>query len=96
MGTLAANAAVAAGILLAGISLLLFTVGLIAFARLRHGRLLWVSFAFLGLCAQGVLLTLESYADRATIATQAPGQALLFPMLGLAIVLCLYLAVLKR
>lgn len=96
MGVLAANAAVAAGILLAGISFLLFVVGLVAWRRVRHGRLLWVALAFLALCAQGVLLALDAYRRRADIAAGSPGQALLFPLLGLAVVLCLYLAVLKR
>lgn len=96
MGVLAANAAVAAGILLAGIAFLLFVTGLVAWRRVGHGRLLWVALAFLGLCAQGVLLAWDAYQRRAEIATQPPVQALLSPLLGLAIVLCLYLAVLKR
>lgn len=96
MGVLAANAAVAAGILLAGIAFLLCVTGLVAWRRVGHGRLLWVALAFLGLCAQGVLLAVQSYRDRAAIAAAPPGEALLFPLLGLAVVLCLYLAVLKR
>lgn len=96
MGVLAANAAVAAGILLAGIAFLLFVTGLVAWRRVGHLRLLWVALAFLALCAQGVLLALDAYQRRAAIAAQPPGEALLFPLLGLAAVLCLYLAVLKR
>ncbi|HUR61179.1 MAG TPA: hypothetical protein VM286_02285 [Candidatus Thermoplasmatota archaeon] len=96
MGVLAANAAVAAGILLAGIAFLLFVVGAIAYRRVRHARLLWVALAFLALCAQGVLLALEAYARRADVAAGSPVEALLFPALGLAAALCLYLAVLKR
>jgi hypothetical protein len=96
MGALAANAAVAAGLLLAGIAFLLFVTGLVAWRRLRHGRLLWIALAFLALCAQGVALTVTAYQRRAEIAGQPPGEALLFPLLGLLVVLCLYLAVLKR
>ena len=96
MGELAANAAVAAGILLAGISFMLFVTGLIAWRRVGHARLLWVALAFLALCAQGIALAWVAYRDRAAIAAQQPGAALLFPLLGLAVVLCLYLAVLKR
>lgn len=96
MGVLAANAAVAAGILLAGIALLLCVTGLVAWRRVGHARLLWVALAFLGLCAQGALLAWNAYAHRADVATQPAVQVLLFPLLGLAVVLCLYLAVLKR
>jgi hypothetical protein len=96
MGALAANAAVAAGILLAGIAFLLFATGMVAWRRVGHGRLLWVALAFLALCAQGVVLAVDAFQRRAAIADGPPGQALLFPLLGLAVALCLYLAVLKR
>jgi hypothetical protein len=96
MGVWTANLAVASGILLAGIAFLLFVTGLVAWRRVGHARLLWVALAFLGLCAQGALLAWSAYQKRADIATQPPGQALLSPLLGLAIVLCLYFAVLKR
>jgi hypothetical protein len=96
MGALAANAAVAAGILLAGIAFLLCVTGLVAWRRVGHARLLWVALAFLALCAQGVVVALDAYRRRTEIAAAQPGEALLFPLLGLAAVLCLYLAVLKR
>src|SRR5260221_673164 len=72
MGVLAANAAVAAGLLLAGIAFLLFATGLVAWRRVGHLRLMWVALAFLGLCAQGVLLAWNAYQKRAEIAAGAP------------------------
>ncbi|HEX2066234.1 MAG TPA: hypothetical protein VHI93_05410, partial [Candidatus Thermoplasmatota archaeon] len=68
----------------------------VAWRRVGHGRLLWVALAFLGLCAQGAVLAWRAYRDRAALAAGAPQEALLFPLLGLAVALCLYLAVLKR
>lgn len=90
-----ANLAVGAAVLLAGVSALLFAVGLVAYARLRHARLLWVTLAFLLLAVQGALLARLAYHDRAAIAagdSSLTGLALV----GLGIVLALYLAVLKR
>jgi branched-subunit amino acid ABC-type transport system permease component len=90
-----ANLAVGAAVLLGGVATLLFVVGLVSWLRLRHGRLLWVSLAFLFLAVQGVLLTRLAYQDRAAIAA---GDSSLtgLSLVGLGIVLALYLAVLKR
>lgn len=90
-----ANLAVGAAVLLCGVSTLLFVIGLISYTRLRHGRLLWVGFAFLLLAIQGVYLAKLAYDDRADIAGGDSGLASL-SVLGLGVVLALYLAVMKR
>ncbi|HUR25587.1 MAG TPA: hypothetical protein VM327_06200 [Candidatus Thermoplasmatota archaeon] len=90
-----ANLAVGAAVLLCGVSTLLFVVGLLSYMRLRHGRLLWVGFAFLLLALQGVYLAKLAYDDRAEIAGGDSGLASL-AVLGLGVVLALYLAVMKR
>jgi hypothetical protein len=91
-----ADLAVGGAILLAGVSLLLFVVGLISYARVRHGRLLWVAFAFLGLFAEGVILAWLSYASRTDLANDGSFQLPGLTLLNLGVVLALYLAVLKR
>jgi len=90
-----ANLAVGAAVLLGGVSALLFAVGLVAYSRLRHPRLAWVTFAFLLLAVQGFLLARLAYDDRGAIAA---GDSSLtgLAVIGLGIVLALYLAVLKR
>jgi hypothetical protein len=90
-----ANLAVGAAVLLGGVATLLFVVGLMSYMRLRHGRLLWVGFAFLLLALQGFYLAMLAYDDRAEIAGGDPGLVGL-SVLGLGIVLALYLAVMKR
>ncbi|MFA5943402.1 MAG: hypothetical protein WC876_02930 [Candidatus Thermoplasmatota archaeon] len=90
-----ANLAVGAAVLLGGVATLLFVVGLVSYVRLRHGRLLWVGFAFLLLAIQGIFLTKLAYDDRAAIEGGDFGLAGL-SVLGLGIVLALYLAVMKR
>lgn len=97
MSTWTANVAVGAAILLAGISLLLAVVGFVSFGRLRHGRLLWVGFAFLGFAAEGAALAWYAYDGRSELvaATGWP-QLLVLSLLNLGIVVALYLAVLKR
>lgn len=95
MSALAANLAVASAVVLSGLSLLLLAVGLVSYARLRHGRLMWVCIAFLVMAGQGLYLTLLAYQDRAAIAAgDASITTLTFVNLG--IVIALYLAVLKR
>jgi hypothetical protein len=90
-----ANLAVGAAVLLCGVSALLFVVGLVAWSRLRHGRLLWVAFAFLLMAVQGVVLANLAYSQRAAIA--AGGSSLTgLAVVGLGVVLALYLAVMKR
>lgn len=96
MADWAADLAVAAGILLAGIAILLAVLGLVSWRRLRAGRLLWVSAAFAGFAAEGAYLAWLAYERRADVAAGTAGE---FPTLALAnlgIVLCLYFAVLKR
>lgn len=90
MSALLANLAIAFGILLIGVSALLLVVGLVAYYRIKAGKLLLVALAFAGFLVQGILFTLEAYRDRG----QADVPAL--PILSLGIVLVLYLAVLKR
>jgi hypothetical protein len=90
-----ANLAVGAAVLLSGVATLLFVVGLVAWLRLRHGRLFWVSVAFLFLAVQGAVLARLAYAGRAEIAAGDSSLAGL-SVVGLGIVLALYLAVLKR
>ena len=90
-----ANLAVGAAVLLCGVSTLLFVVGLLSYMRLRHGRLLWVGFAFLLLAVQGVFLAKLAFEDRTGIAGGDSGLTSL-SVLGLGVVLALYLAVMKR
>ena len=95
MSAFAANVAVAAAVVLSGISLLLLAVGVVSYTRLRHGRLFWVCVAFLVMAAQGTYLTYLSYRDRGEIASGDYSVATL-AFVNLGIVLALYLAVLKR
>ena len=91
-----ANLAVAAGILLAGLSLLLAVVGLAAARRMHAGKLALVGVAFAGFCAQGVYLTWLAYSRRADVAAGGAGEFPILTLADLGIVLVLYLAVLKR
>ncbi len=95
MGGLQANLAVAVGVLLTGLSLLLLVVGLASYARVRNGKLLWVSLAFLGFAGQGLFFTLDAYARRGELAESLDAMPVLAAV-NLAIVAALYLAVLKR
>lgn len=95
MSAFAANAAVAAAIVLSGLSLALLAIGLVSYFRLRHGRLLWVCAAFLVMAAQGLYLAVLAFRNRADVAAgdlSIGGLA----VVNLGIVLALYLAVLKR
>jgi hypothetical protein len=95
MSTLAANVAVAASILQCGVALVLAAVGGISWARVRHGRLMAATLAFVVLAAQGLVLALAAYQQRGKV---AEGEMLLpwVAGLGLLTVACLYVAVLKR
>jgi hypothetical protein len=95
MSAFGANLAVAAAVILSGVSLLLLAIGVISYTRLRHGRLLWVCIAFLVMAVQGGYLTYLSYKDRGAIADGDVALASL-TCVNLGIVLALYLAVLKR
>lgn len=95
-GAWAANVAVGAAVVLAGISLLLAVVAAVSYARLRHGRLLWVGAAFTGFAAEGCALAWWAYARRADLAAGGSPELLWLAVLNLGIVLALYLAVLKR
>jgi hypothetical protein len=90
------NAAVAVAVLLSGVALLLAAVGLASYRRVRHGRLLWVALAFVGFVAQGLVLARDAYVRRGELAATGMVEPLLVPTLSLAIVLALYIAVLKR
>lgn len=90
MSAVLANLAVGTGILLGGVALLLMLVGLMAYGRLKHPRLLWVSLAFLLMAVQGAWAAWTAYEARGD--PVFPTQA----ALGLAVVVALYLAVLKR
>lgn len=94
MGALAANIAVAVGILLAGLSILLMTVGLVSYFRVRHPRLLWVSLAFAAFAGQGVYVAFDAYNRRGELA-QSWDALPAVAAVNLGIVLALYLAVLK-
>jgi hypothetical protein len=94
MAWLAANATVGAGILLCGVALVLAGVGLVAWRRVRHSRLLWVSLAFMGLLGQGAILTWQAYGRRGDIAAGDPLTWLIGT--SLAVTLALYAGVLKR
>jgi hypothetical protein len=95
MSALLANVAIAAAIVLSGLSVLLLVVGLVSYFRLRHTRLLWVGIAFLLMAGQGIVLTVLAFKDRGAIAAgETSFTSLAFVNLG--IVLALYLAVLKR
>jgi hypothetical protein len=96
MATWSADLAVAAGILLGGVALLLAILGLVSFARLRATRLLFVSAAFLGFAGQGAYLAWLAYERRADLAAGTAGEFPILAVANLAIVLLLYLAVLKR
>lgn len=94
MGAFVANLAVAAAVVLLGVSTLLFAVGLLSYWRLRHGRLLWVGLAFLFMAVQGAVLTWLTFRDRAGIADGESSWPVL-ALVNLAIVLALYASVLK-
>lgn len=95
-GFWAANLAVGASVVLAGISALLAFIGFLSYARLRHGRLVWVGLAFTGFAAEGGLLAWWSYQQRVELAAGNSPELLVLAVVNLAIVLALYLAVLKR
>ncbi len=95
MGALQANAAVAVGVLLTGLSLLLLVVGLTSYLRVRNTKLLWVSAAFLGFAGQGLYFVQDAYARRGELALSLDAMPALAAV-NLAIVVALYLAVLKR
>lgn len=90
MSALTANVAVAVGILVAAIGLLLAFIAFLAFRRLGHWRMVWLAVAFLGFTAQGVLLLLEAWQDRADAGWPVMG------LVSLGILTALYVAVLKR
>lgn len=91
-----ANVAVAAGILLSGISLLLCGLGLTSYARIRNGKLLMVGLAFGAFAAQGAYLAWLAYQRRADVAAGTAGEFPVLTLTSLGIVVLLYMAVLKR
>ncbi len=91
-----ANVAVAAGVLLAGLSLLLCILGLAAYRRVQNGKLVWVSLAFAAFAAQGAYLAWLAYERRADVAAGAAGEFPVLAVSSLGIVVLLYLAALKR
>ncbi|MES2154323.1 MAG: hypothetical protein V4510_04230 [bacterium] len=91
-----ANVAVAAAILLAGLSTLLMVLGLVAFARVRSSKLLMIALAFAAFAAQGVYLAWLAYERRADVASGSAGEFPVLAVSSLAIVVLLYMAVLKR
>lgn len=95
MGAVQANLAVAVGVLLTGLSLLLLVVGSVSYWRVRNAKLLWVSLAFLGFAGQGLFFTLDAYARRGELARSLDAMPALAAV-NLGIVVALYLAVLKR
>lgn len=95
MGALEANLAVAVAVLLAGLSVLLAGVGILAYRRLRHSKLLWITLAFLGFAAEGVIFAWDAYERRGELARGWDAMPWL-ALLNLGIVMALYLAALKR
>jgi len=95
MGALQANVAVAVGVALTGLSLLLLVIGLASYQRVRNARLLWVSAAFVGFAAKGLYFTADAYRRRGELAAGLDAMTALAAV-DLAIVVALYLAVLKR
>lgn len=94
MGALAANAAVAVAVLLTGLSLLLAVVAAVSYRRIGHGRLLGIAGAFAGFAVMGAWFSQDFWQRRGELA--ASWDALAWLAVGdLAIVLLLYLAVLK-
>lgn len=85
-----ANVAVAVGVMLAGVSILLMVLGLLAYQRLRHGRMLWLAIAFGLFAVMGIIHTIDAWRSRGDPSLPAE------PVLALVIVFALYLAVLKR
>jgi drug/metabolite transporter (DMT)-like permease len=90
MSAFLANLSVGIGVTLAGVSILLMVLGLLAYQRLKHGRMLWLAVAFGLFAALGIINAVQAYQTRSNPALPAG------PILGLAIVFALYLAVLKR
>lgn len=85
-----ANLSVAVGLLLAGLAFLLMVVGIVAYVRLRHGRMLWISIAFGLLAGQGAWYAWDAFHHRADASFPS------VPVVSLAVVFALYLAVLRR
>lgn len=95
MGFLAANATVAVGVVLVGVALLLAITGFLAWRRVGHARLAWVTLAFLALMATAIVLSLQAYARRG----EEYGLTDALPLLlvcNLVTTVSLYLGVLKR
>lgn len=95
MSALTANVAVAAAIVLFGVSMLLLAIGVLTYTRMRSGRLFWVCVAFLVMAGQGLYLSILAYQNRAAIAT-GDWSLTGLTAVNLGIVFALYLAVLKR
>lgn len=90
MSAFLANLSVGIGITLAGVSILLMVLGLLAYQRLKHGRMLWLALAFALFAAMGIVNAIEAFRQRSDPSLPAG------PILALGIVFALYLAVLKR
>lgn len=95
MSALQANLAILVAVLLAGISALLCIVGVMTWRRIGAGKLAWVAVAFGLFAAQGVYLARDAYMRRAALAEGWDALPYL-SLTNLAIVLALYVAVLKR
>lgn len=88
--SLLANLAVALGASLTGVSVLLMVLGLLAYQRVGQSRMLWISGAFALFAALGVVHTWDAWQNRGD--PSLPPE----PLLALAIVAALYVAVLKK
>jgi hypothetical protein len=97
MSDLIANLAVAAAVLLTGVSLTLAVLGWLAARRIKHPRLYWVALAFLAFAGKGGYLVLLAYRERAAIAAAGMGELIpLVTLIDLGIVLALYFAAWTR
>lgn len=95
MAAFLAQFAITCAILLAGISLILLVVASFSYARLKGARLLAIAVAFALSLVQGILLIRLAYTERGAIADGAASIPLLAAV-SLAMVMAIYLAVLKR
>ncbi len=97
MSELAANVAMAAAVLAAGVALALFVIALLSWRRIGGSRLAWVAAAFLVLTAQAAYVGVQAYRERGAIAEAGLAS---FPatvaVLDLLLVAALYLSVWKQ
>ena len=80
----AANAEAFSTVAVTGFSLILSTVAILSYRRLRNRRALLIASAFLIFAGKGLLLTFVSFQSRGT-------EPLILPMAGLDLLILLFL-----